>query len=335
MKRKESVQKKIEELKRTKPNVKGGSVVEQPREQDGEFIEGTKVFRVYVQRKVPQQSLRLSERIPKKVIIDGEEYEVDVYDIGKVVALENPVEPPDPKLKYRPLLLGISTMNARSGGACSLGLFTKDSYTSSVVQLSNQHCFGMENDATPGDHAIQPSNLDGGQQPADYTGEFVRGVPIQFSEYTCKIRNAINKIFNPSEVPPLNKVDVSCCTVYEDILWENRAPLGPVITGTAVASQWGGNDVWAYGRSSGYSKDTTYIDHDGYLSVGYSRGTAMFHDVIIGLQTETFKCIPGDSGSPWFENDKVVGLRFAGSNISWIGCKWNNIANELNVSFPP
>ena len=54
----------------------------------------------------------------------------------------------------------------------------------------------------------------------------------------------------------------------------------------------------------------------------------------MGLQIkDKFQCIAGDSGSFWAEDDKLVGLRFAGSSMVWIGCKWSNIESELQVSF--
>lgn len=314
-----------------KQNVLGGSLVTQPREENGKFIEGTSVLRIYVTKKVNECFLTRNDIIPYEVVINGKTIPTDVVEIGEVKALEDvPLSEvkPDPKLRYRPLMMGISTMNARSTGGCSLGTFARDKLTGKVVQLSNQHCFGLENDAVAGDPIVQPSRIDNGYDN-DCTGYFVRGVDIKFSNFGCGLRESLHKVYRSVVGVSLNKVDVSCADICKAD-YVLKTPDGTEIIG---AHNPLGTSPWAYGRSSGYSEGGNYIDLSGLVNVGYRRGTTAFQDIVIGKQSDTFKCIPGDSGSPFFEGQYLVGLRFAGSDTTWIGCKWYNIVEELKVEF--
>jgi len=315
---------------RKKKNVLGGSSVLQPKIKNGKIIEGSKVIRIYVSRKEMKCMLSSKDIVPSTVKINNREYETDIVEIGDIRALEGNY--PDPKLKYRPLVPGISTMNANSNGACSLGFFARDLTSDQIVQLSNNHCFGLENKAHYGDPVIQPSILDGGNKNTDYTGKFIRSVELKFTSFTCPYRNSLHSIYRSLFGVDTNKVDVSCASITIPEGYSLKTLNGIEITGCKdpdiVARPW------SYGRSSGYSYDGIYTDLNGVVQVQYSRGYCMFEDVIIGLQNDTFKCIPGDSGSPLFEDDKIVGLRFAGSNVSWIACKWKNIEELLQVSFP-
>ena len=324
------IRNKLDKL-RKKRNVIGGSLEIQPREQRGKLLEDTEVVRVYVSKKEREDKLKARDLVPETVEVDGKEYEIDIYEIGELKALnEIPLEYPDPKLKYRPLLMGISTMNARSNGACSLGAFVKDYTSRKFMQLSNQHCFGMENDARPGDGAIQPSILDGGSKLQDITGEFVRGIDLKFESFECRYREFIHSKYRIFASPNINTVDVSCSSIKQGIEFRRESPNGRILTEARDPIK-GAEDIWAYGRTSDYSIGTRYVDLKGYLTVGYRRGKCVFQDVVIGTQTDTFKTIPGDSGSFWAEGKAFVGLRFAGSNLTWIGCKWENISRELGV----
>ena len=318
-----------------KKNVIGGSLQIQPRIAGDEVLKDSQVLRVYVSRKEALSCLAAKDILPKEVIIDGRTIAIDVVEIGELKALswdDPPISPPpDPQKKYRPLLMGISTMNARSTGACSLGTFARCNKTGKIVELSNQHCFGLENDAIVGDPIIQQSRLDGASNnEANYTGRFLRGVDIFFDTFNCPIRNTANKVVKLFQLGE-NRVDVSCGVLDNGIEYEMKTPNGIEITGWKDPTELA--RPWAYGRTSSYSYDGLYTDLSGYVTVGYRKGKAKFSDVVIGLQSDTFKCIPGDSGSPWFEEDKLVGLRFAGSDITWIGCKWSNIQVELDVSW--
>ena len=221
-------------------------------------------------------------------------------------------------------------MNVRSNGACSLGAFVKDYTSRKFLQLSNQHCFGMENDARPGDGAIQPSILDNGSRKQDITGVFVRGVDHKFESFECQYREFVHSKYRIFASPNVNTVDVSCSSSKSGIEFKRESPNGRILTEARDPIRRA-EDIWAYGRTSSYSEETSYVDLKAYVTVGYRRGKCSFQDVVMGRQTDTFKCIPGDSGSFWAEGEAFVGLRFAGSDRVWIGCKWENISRELGV----
>lgn len=321
---------KLNELK-SKKNVLGGSLEIKPRESKGKLLEDTEVVRVYVSKKEKEDKLEAKDLVPETVEVDGKKYEIDIYEIGELKALDEvPLENPNPRLKYRPLLMGISTMNAKSNGACSLGAIVKDYTSRKYIQISNQHCFGLENDAEVGDRAIQPSILDGGNRQTDITGEFMRGVELKFEEFQCQYREFVHSKYRHFYGVQDNLVDVSCSSIKQGVYFKREAPNGRVLEGALDPSLTPG-EIWAYGRSSDYSVGTEYIDLNGYVTVGYRRGKCRFGDIVIGKQTSTFKTIPGDSGSFWAEDNAFVGLRFAGSDSTWIGCKWGNISRELKV----
>jgi hypothetical protein len=81
--------KEIWERIKDKKNVVGHSGSLMPRIRDGERVEGTKVFRVYVTKKESLDELREEDVIPDEIC----GIEIDVYEIGEVKAQrEKPCE---------------------------------------------------------------------------------------------------------------------------------------------------------------------------------------------------------------------------------------------------
>jgi len=80
------------------------------------------------------------------------------------------------------------------------------------------------------------------------------------------------------------------------------------------------------GRSTGYTEGTI-TDINATLNVDYDSGTALFQDVFI-VQSSEVIVQGGDSGSPVLdENNKFLGLLFAGSDDgkTLVACKTSNI----------
>ena len=98
---------------------------------------------------------------------------VHVEVTGMVFALT------DPKLRYRPAPIGVSTGHPDIT-AGTIGARVKDG-AGNVYALSNNHVYANQNDANLGDNVLQPGVYDGGKNPADAIGTLFAFEPIDFS----------------------------------------------------------------------------------------------------------------------------------------------------------
>ena len=159
----------IWECIKDKRNVIGYSRTLKPRIKDGRVLEGTRVFRVYVKRKVPVQELDPRDVIPVAFIFDnGETVETDVVEIGEVKALV------DKTGRVRPVKLGVSVghWNVTAG---SLGMLYKDKH-GNIVAGSNAHVLTPDPSKRPGEikekRILQPGAYHGGRNPDNVVGTY-------------------------------------------------------------------------------------------------------------------------------------------------------------------
>lgn len=110
------------------PNVVGVGVSK--RRVGGKVTDEPAVL-AYVSHKLPLEALRLDERVPRVVDLDGEEVGTDVVEVGvpRFVAVDNAT--------YRPLRGGCQIGTA--GGAGTAGAIMYDRRDSSIVLLTNNH----------------------------------------------------------------------------------------------------------------------------------------------------------------------------------------------------
>lgn len=300
-----------------KKNVCGYSGTLKPRIRKGRAYKKEQCLRIYVTKKEDVSKLSKQDLLPQSI----EGTPVDVVEIGEIKALEE-----DPKLRYRPLVAGISAMH-KDGTACTLNLLFWDPELKDTLVAQNNHCAAKENKANIGDEIMQPSPYDGGKYPQDVVGRLKKFVPLHFNDFTCPYRNFFHKIyrfFSPSEP---NKVDIAFFTPLVEVKQKEILGKGP-ITGKTIPKL--GDKVWKVGRTTGYTDNGKVIDLDWNGSVQYSRGTASFTDCIL-ISGNKFSQ-GGDSSSPVQKGKKNIGALFAGSSSHSIICKIHNIEKEGGVT---
>jgi len=99
-----------------------------------------------------------------------------------------------------------------------------------------------------------------------------------------------------------------------------------------------GRKVWKAGRTTGITVGDVY-DDKAVVKVWYGDRWRLYEDVIIvvGLARG------GDSGSPVFllageepsEEDQLCGILFAGSDITYVACKYKYLEEDLRVRWQP
>lgn len=244
---------------------------------------------------------------------------------GKFVALAKPdgagkppTEPsPDPTSRFdRPVPIGVSTghPNITAG---TIGARVKDS-SGNVYALSNNHVYANENRASRGDNVLQPGPYDGGINPTDAIGTLFDFQPINFSA-----DNIIDAAIASSSAALLGKATPS-------------NGYGTPKSSTVPASL--NMKVKKYGRTTGFTTGQVYAI-EATINVGYDTGVARFvHQIIITPGTfsaggDSGSLIVADSkGKNSADNNKPVGLLFAGSNTFTVANPIDAVLTRFNVT---
>lgn len=271
-------------------------------------------IRVYVEKVVPEVLAKIPETIGG--------FDVEVIESGKFVALEAIVEPAVEPV-YRPLLARTDRWRPSPGGV-SIGHFNVtagtlstrvfDATTGEILILSNNHvlanCDSIQNErAREGDSLLQPGSYDGGTDPADRLATLHRWI---------KIDEPGENIVDCALGLPLNADDVA-----DDIL-----EIGVV---TEMVEAEVDMSVKKSGRTTGLNTGTI-LDTNATVRVGYRYFVTTCKDQII----TSWMAAGGDSGSLLCdENDRAVGLLFAGSSTLTVHNKITNVARELGIEFAP
>jgi len=282
-------------------------------------------IRVGVVAKVPLAQLAKKDVVPRRI----KGMETDVFQTEEIKALT------DRTSKVRPAPGGVSI--GHPDVTCgTLGMVVKKNGVPHI--LSNNHVLANCNNAYMGDQTWQPGKYDGGG-PADTIAHLAAFVPIQFTdESNCPIATRIVSGFNflaklfkrntrlPNAVSsPVNKVDCAIAwpLVNDDISQEILEIGKPVGFGEVKV----GDKVKKSGRTTGLTQGDV-IATDGVVNVGYGETIAVFEDQIITNAV----CGGGDSGSAVLnENNKAVGLLFAGSSSLTIVNKIANVIDALGL----
>lgn len=256
---------------------------------------GILCLKVFVEKKVDENTLQKDERIPK--FYNG--IMTDVYEAGKIEALANTT-------KVRPAPGGVSIGVAGTGTVGTLGcLVSKGAGTGlKTYVLSNNHVIALSNTAPIGSLILQQGQGDGGANPGDGIANLSNFIPVNYSGGNNTVDCAIAEVINTSLVTP------SIITIGN-------------ITGIAAAVI---NDfVQKSGRTTGYTTGTiTAVNVTSNVNFG-SFGTATFIHQIAATKMSD----PGDSGSIVLDNqNRVIGLLFAGGPASTL---MNDIRDVLKA----
>lgn len=257
---------------------------------------------VYVEKLTPQ----VASFIPRT--LDG--ISVHIIETGKVKLLSFPIVEASYQSRaerVRPLIGGISVGHPEAtAGTLSCGV--RDKASSMMLGLSNNHVIALDwgeiNVGTKGDSVLQPGVYDGGTVD-DKVGELERWQRVELDE-----SNIIDAaLFSNGEI---------------DSVLDTGKPSNAIEPKVGMT-------VKKSGRTSGLTFGKI-IDVNATLIVeGW--GNCLFKDQVV---VSPHFSLPGDSGS-WVgdENDRTVGLVFAGSTEVTIINKATNIESILGIEFAP
>ncbi|MGB9866669.1 MAG: hypothetical protein ACPLPR_01990 [Bacillota bacterium] len=306
--------------------------------QNGKPTRRTAVV-VFVEKKLPTQSLSAHETVPLEVA----GMETDVEEIGELRLLAAPRQQ-----KMRPAMPGVS-IGHRSVTAGTLGAIVFDRSTGEPLILSNNHVLanrttGKDGRARIGDPILQPGAYDGGTAPQDVIGTLYRFVPLNLDieESTCPIAslaalyiNRFIKLYRPyyvmrfyRRVQSRNTVD---CAVAKPVRPSDVTPeileIGPI---RGVLQPEVGMTVRKSGRTTGVTEGTVRaVSATARIDMG-DNVTALFEDQFITTPMSK----GGDSGSLVLDTkNNAVGLVFAGSELATVCNNIANVLDALNVRF--
>jgi hypothetical protein len=258
----------------------------------------------------------------------------DVVQTGIIRALQSPTD------RIRPAPGGVS-IGHKDITAGTLGCLVKKN--DQIFILSNNHVLANSNQAEIGDPILQPGPYDGGSYPDDHIANLEEFVPVEFigldsdcpfATATASFLNGIaallgshvrmkaiiqqagDNLVDAAIARPLNPEDVS-----DEIL-----QIG-TIQGSAEAEL--GMAIKKSGRTTGLT--TGVVEQvDVSANVQYGEGKiALFTDQLMaGAMSQG-----GDSGSAVLDdNNRLVGLLFAGSDTTTVINRIENVFSLLGVS---
>ncbi|MDX2141009.1 MAG: hypothetical protein SF123_23205 [Chloroflexota bacterium] len=152
---------------------------------------------VLVEQKKPVAALQPHDVIPRE--IDG--LKTDVIEVGVLRAFQGG------RARYRPVIPSGVSMGHFKVTAGTLGAVVRDRTTGDRLLLSNNHVFANSNDAAPGDAILQPSAMDGGQNPADMVARLERFVKLVYTDDPSGTGPIV--IGPPPSPPPVSPPPVS------------------------------------------------------------------------------------------------------------------------------
>jgi hypothetical protein len=258
----------------------------------------------------------------------------DVVRTGYIRALQSHTD------RYRPAPGGVS-IGHRDITAGTLGCLVRKN--EEVFILSNNHVLANSNEAEIGDPILQPGPYDGGSFPEDHIANLEQFVPISLTGLpsVCSAAQGVTALLNgiarllgsgtrlqaidaqveenlvdAAIARPLNEQDVS------DQILEIGAIQG-------VAQGELGMAVKKSGRTTGLTTGQI-LQVDVSVSVQYGLGRIGFFtdQLMAGAMSQG-----GDSGSAVLDqDDRLVGLLFAGSDNSTIINRIENVFSALEVS---
>lgn len=186
--------------------------------------------------------------------------------------------------------------------------------------LSNNHVLANSNDAHLGDPILQPGPYDGGTNPADKIASLSRFIPIQFAPQVplAQQNNIVDAAIAEGRFEELDR------SIYwnGDVRgWyrKNDVKIGTVVKKTGRTTNITFGRILVVGAT---------------IDVGYGGNrVARFKDQII----TTNMAAGGDSGSLVLDADdnKAIGLLFAGSPVVTIMNQFENVRSLLRVELWP
>ncbi|RDV84621.1 hypothetical protein DXX99_00815 [Ammonifex thiophilus] len=294
---------------------------------------------VFVERKLPLAELPRQARIPPRLAGVA----TDVVETGRFYLLGSYTG------RYRPARPGVSLGHYRIT-AGTFGAVVYDRRTGEPLILSNNHILanrtnGSDGRAQIGDPVLQPGPYDGGSVDRDTLGTLYRLVPLRYmtEPASCAVAraaersaNAVLELLTRSRyrlkllrlTNVANRVDAALARpVKEDLIEPLIMEIGRV-TGTAEPTL--DLRVKKCGRTTGLTTgEVRYVNVTVSVGLGHDE-QAFFEDQFVTTRLS----LPGDSGSLIVdEENRAVGLLFAGSDRFTVANRIANVLESLNVNF--
>ena len=283
-----------------------------------------------VTEKIATTRLLSRDRVP--TALDG--IPTDVVQTGPIRALQLHTE------RHRPAPGSVS-IGHRDITAGTLGCLVKKN--GQILILSNNHILANSNEATVGDPILQPGPYDGGRFPDDHIANLEQFVPIalagrpsdcSIARRTASILNGIARLVGSdarlqpiTEHAPENLVDAAIARPIDPKDVSDEILEIGTLKGSTQAEL--GMAIKKSGRTTGFTTGEI-LQVDVSVNVQYGQGqTAHFTDQLMaGAMSQG-----GDSGSAVLdENDRLVGLLFAGSDNSTVINRIENVFSALGVT---
>ncbi|GAB4268812.1 chymotrypsin family serine protease [Thermincola ferriacetica] len=292
---------------------------------------------VLVKKKLPESELRVHDIVPKE--ING--IPTDVIEVGDIKLQASRT------IKYKKVQPGVSIGHYKIT-AGTLGAVVKDKKTGQLLILSNNHVLangsnGNDGRAKIGDPILQPGPHDGGTRK-DEIGTLYKFVPVhrETVQPACAKAaaaefwaNVLVKMVAPKYVVKVlrktqtaNIVDAALAKPNDpNRLDPTILDIGPV---KGVAEAEVGMNIKKSGRTTGVTKGQVKAVN-ATVQVDMGDGTeAVFADQIIASGMSQ----GGDSGSLVLdEQNRAVGLLFAGSDKVTILNRIQNVMDKLSIAF--
>ena len=295
-----------------------------------------------VEIKKPMAKLSREDIVPP--VVQG--VPTDVKPVGILRALQ------DATGRFRPAPGG-SSIGHFQITAGTFGCLVKKE--NELYILSNNHVLANSNEAAIGDAILQPGPYDGGNNPADHLAMLSEFIPIYFEGDEIGING--NNSGSPScgkarwLVSVLNTLATwsgsrTRLRSYRRSQTENKAdcaiakPLRPEDVSNEILGfgaitgilDWElGIAVKKSGRTTGLTNGTIeQIDVSAQVSYGTNKVALFTDQLMAGAMSQG-----GDSGSAVLnEDNKLVGLLFAGSETTTIINRIGNVFDALGVALP-
>lgn len=338
-----------------KPNVVG---VAAGYKESGGVITDEPAVVVLVEQKKPIAALSAQEMVPQTV----DSVPTDVYEVGYLQAQQD-----SPRDRFRPVIpAGVSIAHYKVT-AGTLGAMVRDRTTGERFVLSNNHVLANSNDALVGDSILQPSPIDGGNDPGDVVAKLERFIPLAFLEDPvdepepepeppptgCDVVDVLVNLSNllaglsgsqkriqavsssAGGAQAESRENIADCALGRPIdpamFSEEIRNIGVVQTTKPVSL---GMSIRKSGRTTGLTESTVTL-LNATVNVNYNtsagKRTGRFSGQVI--------CEPmsqgGDSGSLIVDGTEnaAVGLLFAGSPLATIFTPIDVVLNALNITF--
>ncbi len=288
-----------------------------------------------VKKKKALKDLSAADRIPEMI----ENIPTDVIETAEIVAQA------DPTGRFRPVPGGVS-IGHRGVTAGTLGAWVKKDGIFHL--LSNNHVIANSNSADVGDPILQPGTHDGGNYPKDAIAELVDFIKIKFGGpdnlvdaaiaipaeienggSACSFANAIARPLNKIASGAGRKTRLKPVKIMsaDELVRNEILEIGEV---SEITEGLLNLKVKKYGRTTKLTKGKI-TQVDASVKVQYTNQSAWFADQLITTDMSD----GGDSGSLVVSRDdnKAVGLLFAGSDTMTVINRIQNVFSSLGISF--